>query len=58
MMFFNEVTAYTANGNSVDIGLGTLISMVCSGNVVSAPTAEGSPDMISLLRVPSVVSAE
>jgi len=47
--YFDDFTAYTANGNNFDIDTGTPISMVAPDGVtvISAPTLEGSADMMS-----------
>jgi len=48
-IFFDDFTAYTANGNHFDIDSGTSISMVANNGVtvISDPTLEGSGDMAS-----------
>lgn len=48
-IFFDDFTAYTANGNHFDIDSGTSISMVADDGVtmVSEPTLEGSGDIAS-----------
>jgi Peptidase A4 family len=49
-VYIDETTAYTANGNAFDIGLGTPISMVADDGVtvISTPTFEDNADMISI----------
>lgn len=47
-VFFDDFTAYTANGNHFDIDSGTEIDMVdAAGNVISKADLEGSGDMMS-----------
>ncbi|MGH3854368.1 MAG: G1 family glutamic endopeptidase [Pseudonocardiaceae bacterium] len=49
-VFFDDVTAYTANGLSCPIGIGTPISMVADDNstVISTPTFEADTDSIKV----------
>jgi hypothetical protein len=49
-VFFDDTTAYSANGVAYPIGVGTPMSMVADDGVtvISAPTFEGDSDAIKV----------